>query len=151
MADSGGILLVRLSSGGVFVNDPDRKKFDPANPSDQVVEENVRKWWRIARLIEQWKAGGEWPKVIAGLAGPLKRRYVAGALAIDADGEWVHEPSGWEVPVRSKDVDAKGLRGQLVSDARFGQGRHQHFVWVDDQGVIRYPDPNNTGTVSPAV
>ena len=85
---TGGILLVRLASGGAFKNDELRRKFDPSNLDDEVVAENVARWWWVEPLVKQWEAGGEWPKVVAGLAGPPKRRYVAGALEVDPIGEW---------------------------------------------------------------
>lgn len=140
---TGGILLVRLASGGAFKNDELRRKFDPSDPDDRVVAENVVRWWWLRPLIEQWKAAGEWPKVVAGLAGPPKRRYVAGALKVDPDGIWSAPDEVWfEAPtILDAGVDAHELRGRLVNGALFNQIWSGLFIWVDGAGNIRYLPP----------
>lgn len=140
---AGGALLVRLSSGGDFVGDTGRAKFDPSRPIDEVVSENIRRWWMIGRLVDRWGSRPESaPRVLLGVAGPPRRRYVVGALRIDNRG-WEHaERDGalWSVPLRrGDDLDACRLRGRLVESARFGRGRQDHFIWVDRRGMRRYP------------
>lgn len=110
---TGGILLVRLSSGGSFKNAADRKKFDPAHPDDTTVAENIRQWWQLGPLVDQWSGtqcpAGQRPKVVAGLGGPVHRRYVVGALNIDSTGKWLADAYGfYEIPVTGETVDAHG-------------------------------------------
>ena len=142
-ARNGGILLVRLASGGAFKDDEQRRKFDPAHPDDLTIFENTVRWWWLRSLVERWEAEpDELPAVVAGLAGPPGRRYVAGAVEVDRLATWDHSRSpDYEVPVKSQDVDACGLRGRLVTGARFNQVKLGHFIWVDRTGAVRHRPP----------
>lgn len=138
---TGGVLLVRLASGGAFKSDELRAKFDPADPDDQVIGENIRRWWWLRTLFGEWQQSGAWPTVIAGLAGPPRRRYIAGALEIVPNGSWTTSGPGYEAPVVGGNVDVHGLRGRLVTGALFSQIRTGLFIWVDGSGVVRYQPP----------
>ena len=135
---TGGILLVRQSSSGVFSLDADRAKYDPAHLDDQVVRENIVRYWKLAQLLRLWTKTGEWPPVIAGLAGPTKRRYVTGALRTVWGEEFpLTHQFGFEVGVTGE-LDAFDLRGRRVENARFGQFNIAHHIWVDGDGGVRY-------------
>lgn len=140
--ETGGALLVCLSSGGTFAGDPERAKFDPSRPLDSVVSENTRRWWQIGRLVELWTARpADAPRVLIGVAGPPRRRYLVGALRIDNSRWRDAEKDGarWSVPLKAEmELDACRLRGRIVEGARFGRGRQDHFIWVDGRGVVRY-------------
>jgi len=143
LARDGGILLVRLASGGAFKDDEERRKFDPAHPDDPTVFENTVRWWWLRTLVEHWEAEpDEVPAVVAGIAGPLGRRYVAGAVEIDRLATWDHSNNPeYEVPAKSQDVDACELRGRLVTGAKFNQVKPGHFIWVDRTGTVRHRPP----------
>lgn len=137
----GGALLVRLASGGAFRNDEKRQKFDPAHPDDATIFENTTRWWWIDALVTQWKAKpADVPHIVAGLAGPPARRYVAGSVEIDRKGHWGKRPD-FEVPAQSRNVNAKDLRGRLVTGAMFNQVKTGHFLWVDGTGRVRHRPP----------
>jgi hypothetical protein len=140
---NGGILLVRLASGGAFKDDAARQKFDPAHPDDLTVFENTVRWWWLGSLVKQWEAKpDELPAVVAGLAGPVGRRYVAGAVQVDRLATWDHSMDpNFEVPAKSQDVDACELRGRLVTGAKFNQVKPGHFIWVDRTGAVRHRPP----------
>jgi hypothetical protein len=70
----------------------------------------------------------------------VKHRYAAGALLIDVDRLCMDLDSE-VVPTLGEDLDAHDLRGRRIVDARFGQGRHQHLIWVDQAGTVRYGEP----------
>lgn len=139
----GGVLLVRLASGGAFTNDEERARFDPAHPDDTTVFENTTRWWWIGALVEHWAAArAETPRIVAGLAGPTARRYIAGAVDIDRSANWDHSAyPDFEVPAASADVDAAQLRGRLVTGAAFNQVKPGHFMWVDRTGTVRHRPP----------
>jgi hypothetical protein len=144
----GGVLLVRLSSGGAFTSDAARSKYDPAAPDDAVIFENTIRWWWLRDLVTRWQAHPEQtPAVIAGLAGPPSRRYIAGSVLIDREASWDegNDPD-YQVPaavqpVSAIDVDACELRGRLVDGALFSQIKPGHFIWVDAAGVVCYTPP----------
>lgn len=151
-----GALLVRLSSGGTFSSDGARAKFDPARPDVRTIFENVVRWWWLEPLLTMWAAGAR-PGVVAGIAGPTGRRYVAGAVLVDRNAaiDSTHRPD-YQVPALTAsgspvielddtawvpadaDVDACGLRGRLVKDALFSGYKQGHYYWVDGAGVIRH-------------
>lgn len=137
-----GALLVRLSSGGSFKRDPGRGKFDPAHPDDAVVSENIRQWWQIGELVDKWEHRPDSaPRVLVGVAGPPRRRYVVGALRLDNTGwrQAIANRRRWSMPVISEaELDTLKLRGRLIEGVRFGQGRHHHFAWVNGKGTVRY-------------
>lgn len=141
----GGMLLVRLSSGGAFTSDAARAKYDPAAPDDAVVFENTIHWWWLRDLVVHWRANPcDTPAVVAGLAGPTSRRYIAGAVRIDREATWDpgNDPD-YEVPTAAGsdsviDVDTCQLRGRLVDGALFSNVKQGHFLWVDASGVVRY-------------
>ena len=144
----GGVLLVRLSSGGAFTSDATRAKYDPAAPSDPVIFDNTVRWWWLRDLVAQWEADPEQvPAVVAGLARPVKRRYIAGAVLIDRTASWDHgSDPDYEVRVppaaaAAVDVDACELRGRLVEGALFSHIKPGHFMWVDATGTVRYHLP----------
>jgi hypothetical protein len=143
---TGGILLVRQSSSGVFSLDASRAKYDPAHLDEGVVRDNILRYWKLAPLLRLWKKTGEWPLVIAGLAGPTKRRYVTGALRTVWDDNFpLHHKRGFEVG-GTGDLDAFDLRGRRVENARFGQFNIAHHIWVDGKGVVRYMVPSGGGS-----
>jgi len=136
----GGVLLVRLASGGSFKNDEKRQKFDPAHPDDATVFENTVRWWWLDALVKQWEAvPDEVPAVVVGLAGPTDRRYVAAAVELDRTAAWDSSTyPDYQVPAKSSDIDAGGLRGRLVTGAMFNQTKAGHFIWVDRTGTVRH-------------
>jgi hypothetical protein len=144
----GGVLLVRLSSGGAFTSHATRAKYDPAAPDDAVIFENTIRWWWLRELVAGWQAQpDQTPAVVAGLAGPPSRRYVAGSVLVDRGASWdqSHDPD-YQVPtaLRSSstvDVDACELRGRIVDGALFSQIKPGHFLWVDAAGGVRYAPP----------
>lgn len=143
----GGALLVRLASGGAFTNDEERRKFDPAYPDDDTIFENTTRWWWIDALVTKWKANpADVPHIVAGLGGPPARRYVAGSVEIDRRGQWDTYPD-FEVPAQSRDVDARDLRGRLVTGATFNQVKTGHFLWVDRTGTVRHRPPRAAARV----
>jgi hypothetical protein len=141
----GGILLVRLRSGGAFASDAARAKYDPAAPDDAVVFENTIRWWWLRDLVAHWKANpSDTPAVVASLAGPPERRYIAGAVRVDREGAWDsgNDPD-YEVPAVTAsasgiDVDTCQLRGRLVDGALFSNRSQDLFIWVDANGVVRH-------------
>jgi hypothetical protein len=139
---TGGALIVRLGSGSLFKRDPTRPRFDPAAVDDEVIAENLRQWWQLSSLTPGWiDHPSTSPRVLIGLGGRLDRRYVVAASAINTKGWASAERKGrsWSVPVRNRtSLDTGSLRGRKVRDARFAQGRHHHFIWVDGRGVVRY-------------
>jgi len=123
----GGMLLVRLSSGGAFTSDAARaSKYDPAGPDDAVVFENTIHWWWLRDLVAHWRANPrDTPAVVAGLADPTSRHYIAGAVRIDWEATWDpgNDPD-YEVPTAAGSdfaihVDTCQLRGRLVDGALF--------------------------------
>ena len=140
---TGGVLLVYLSQARVFRSDTDRLKFDPAAVNDAVVAENIVRWWDLAKLVTSWREESGWPCVLAGVTGPPRRRYVAGALPIAPNKPWTPNTDGHhEVPVESwGEVDAADLRGRLVGGALFDRARTDLFIWIDGQGHIRHQPP----------
>lgn len=148
----GGVLLVRLASGGSFKNDEMRQKFDPAHPDDATIFENTIRWWWLDPLVAHWEATpDEVPAVVAGLAGPPNRRYIAGAVEIDRTGKWDHATyPDYQVPAKSQDVDACQLRGRLLTGARFNLVKPGHFLWVDRTGAVRYRPPRSHDGAGPA-
>jgi hypothetical protein len=79
---TGGVLFVRQSAVGGFKRDVVRAKYDPAHLNGEVVRENIVRYWKLGQLLRLRSKTHEWPVVIAGLAGPTKRRYVTGALQL---------------------------------------------------------------------
>jgi hypothetical protein len=153
----GGVLLVRLSSGGAFTSDTARAKYDPAAPDDTVIFENTIRWWWLRDLVAQWQAHPEQtPAIVAGMAGPPSRRYIAGSVLIDRKASWDHgDDPDYQVPAAGApasavDVDACELRGRLVDGALFSQIKPGHFLWVDAAGVVRYAPPRPLSARVPA-
>lgn len=151
----GGVLLVRLPSGGAFTSDATRAKYDPAAPDDAVIFENTVRWWQLRDLVAQWEADpGQTPAVVAGAAGPKDRRYIAGAVLIDREAAWDRgSDPDYQVPVPPSpaiDVDACELRGRLVDGALFNSIKPGHFLWVDAAGQVRYRPPRPLPARGPA-
>lgn len=132
---TGGALLVRNSSGADLSDG--RPRLDPLSPQqDDVIRDTLVKYWRLERLTPVWASEpGSRPYALLGCAGPLAHRYVAGAVLIARD-VLCDEPTQ-EVTTMDAGLDAFSMRGRRV-DVKFGQGKHQHFVWVDGAGVVRY-------------
>lgn len=146
---TGGALLVYLSPGD-FLKDG-RRKFDPADPDDEVILNDMEGYWAINRLREKWAADPKQsPKVLLGIYGRnIKHRFVAGAAAIDPE-HWLDEGlrsprSGrWRVPILDRSsIDACELRGVRVKDVRFTNFTSGLFIWVDGSGRKRYPLSNS--------
>ncbi len=147
---TGGALLVYLAAGD-FLRDG-RKKFDAALPSDADAVSNIEKNWDIAALIEKWAVKPESaPKVLIGIHGRVKHRFIVGALEIDrgrlADPEFIRYAERWARPRRqvpladSSNLDMNELRGRRVDEIKFGQFSHQLHIWVDGRGRKRHPVP----------
>jgi hypothetical protein len=137
---SGGALIVRNSFGPDL--EAGRPRLDAmTQQQDDVIVDNIVKYWLLDRVADSWREHPETkPHVLVGAAGPPRRRYVPGALFIDR-ARLGDEPVR-EVPIiETPGLDAVELRGRLLLDARFAQGRVRHFLWVDGDGVVRYP-PN---------
>jgi len=141
---TGGALLVYLAAGD-FLSDG-RKKFNAAMPSDGDAVSNIQGVWDLDSLLGGWRSdpdGG--PKVLLGIHGPVKHRFVVGALDIDAR-RWgaaelrAEERRRWRVPlIDTSNLDACELRGRRVEGVRFGQFSHQLHIWVDADGEVRHP------------
>ena len=145
---TGGALLVYLAAGD-FLRDG-RKKFDAALPSDTDAVSNIEKNWDIATLIEKWVAKPEFaPKVLIGIHGKVKHRFIVGALEIDQsklnDPEFIRYAERWARPRRQvplidpTNLDMYELRGRRVDEIKFGQFSHQLHIWVDGRGRKRHP------------
>lgn len=133
---TGGALIVRNSFGGEL--EPGRPRLDPLDPQDDVIAENLRRYWLLDRLLPRWQADpATKPKVILSAAGPPKHRFVPGASSIDTP-RFGSGPAR-EVPLMEPlDLDAHELRGRMLTDVRFDLGRQSHFVWVTGEGVVAY-------------
>ena len=144
-----GALLVYLSPGDLL---PDgRRKFDPAQPSDEDAVRNTERWWQIGNLQDLWTAQPRSaPNLILGVHGRIGHRFVVASLKIDKQrmGEPILKdprPRGrWQVPLVDRAaLDAKDLRGRLVEDVTFGRLAHQLHIWVDREGVVRHPSSDD--------
>jgi hypothetical protein len=133
---TGGGLLVRNSFGSDLSDG--RPRLDPlSQQQDAVIVDNLVRFWWLERIVPTWAADPRSrPYALLGSAGPLTHRYVAGALRINRD-VLCEEPVREITPI-GRDLDAFELRGRRVADAKFGQGKHQHFIWVDGNGAVRY-------------
>jgi hypothetical protein len=147
---TGGALLVYLAAGD-FLRDG-RKKFDAALPTDADAVSNIEKNWDIASLIEQWsKRPASAPKVLIGIHGKVKHRFIVGALEIDRDRlndpDFIRHAERWARPRRqvplidSTNLDMNEIRGRRVDGIKFGQFSHQLHIWVDGRGRQRHPIP----------
>lgn len=133
---TGGALLVRNSFGADLSDG--RPRLDPlSQQNDDVIVDNITKYWLLHRLAAAWEDEAARPRALIGCAGPVAHRYVPGALRIDVDRLY-SEPATGVVPTIDNDLDAYRLRGRRIAAARFGQGRHQHLIWVDASGAVRY-------------
>lgn len=141
---TGGVLCVYLATGD-YLSDG-RPKYDPAAPDDSIVLANIEGVWEIGRHLEEWARDPvSAPKVLVGLHGPTKRRFIVGAARIDhsgwgRDGLFEAARNRWRVPIEGPhDLDAYQLRGRLVSDAKFQNMSWGLHIWVDGQGRTRHP------------
>ena len=139
-----GALLVYLAPGD-FLTDG-RKKFDAAQPTDREAVSNIEGVWDISSHLSTWKKDPiSGPQVLIGVHGPVKHRFVVGALRIDTsawgrDSDWIEERRRWRVPLSDPtNLDAYGLRGRRLKDVKFGQFSHQLHIWVDGRGERRHP------------
>ena len=141
---SGGALVVHLSYGGRFKPDPGspvRPKWGPDHPDDATILDNTRRHWQIGRLLATlWRPTPDArPHALVGLGGTVQHRPVISSLQI--------EPGWFDVAAAGADPEINvvgdaslnylGLRGRLVTDARFGTNRQQSFIWVDCHGEVR--------------
>ncbi len=133
---TGGALIVRNSFGGELA--PGRPRLDPLYPQEDVIAENLRRYWQITRLVPRWaSAPSTCPKVILSAAGPIRHRFVPGASLIDTSRIGTGDPK--EVPLAHPlDLDACGLRGRMLSGVKFDLGRQSHFLWVTADGTLAY-------------
>ena len=142
---TGGALLVRNSFGADLSDG--RPRLDPSSQhQDDVIVDNLVKYWLLERVTPVWEADPDSrPYALIGSVGPVAHRYVPGALLIVRDAlrdEPIHEVT----PVNT-DLDAFELRGRLIAGAKFGQGKHQHFIWVDAEGAVRYGESTGWAAV----
>jgi hypothetical protein len=139
---TGGALVVRNSFGEDL--EPGRPRLDPMRVDPEVLIENIRRYWLLERLRPLWIADPTAaPRVVVAAAGPPQRRYVPTSVHLDPE-HWGDVPRH-ELPLdidRSPNLDACSLRGRLLADAKFARMRHHHFIWVDETGRIRWPDPS---------
>jgi hypothetical protein len=133
---TGGALIVRNSFGGELA--PGRPRLDPLHPQDDVIAENLSRYWLLARLVPKWLSDvSTCPKVILGAAGPIRHRFVPGASFIDTARIGTGDPK--EVPlVQPLHLDACGLRGRMLAGVKFDLGRQSHFLWVTGDGAVAY-------------
>jgi len=133
---TGGALIVRNSFGGELA--PGRPRLDPLHPQDDVIAENLRRYWLLQRLVPGWVADPTTcPKVILSAAGPPKHRFVPGASLIDVARIGTGDPK--DVPLAEPlALDAFDLRGRMLSGVRFDLGRQSHFMWVTADGTLAY-------------
>lgn len=133
---TGGALIVRNSFGGDLA--PGRPRLDPLHPQDDVIAENLWRYWLLARLVPGWVSDpSTCPKVILSAAGPIRHRFVPGSSFIDTARIGTGDPK--EVPlVQPLDLDACNLRGRMLSDVKFDLGRQSHFMWVTADGTVAY-------------
>jgi hypothetical protein len=137
-----GALAVYLSPGKLTVDG--RQKVDPAQPDTETIAVNVEGWWQVDRHIEQWRTS-RGPRILLGVHGPLKHRFIMGSFVIDTS-RWGEDPhsnqqrSLWRIPlVDRNNADACGLRGRRVAGLRFGRSRWEHYRWIDETGTTRHP------------
>ena len=141
---TGGALLVYLAPGD-FLGDG-RKKFDAALPTDADAVSNIQGMWDLSALLGSWSADpNQGPQVLIGIHGPVKHRFVVGALRIDTS-RWgrkefyIDDRRRWRVPLADQtELDACQLRGRRVVEVKFGQFSHQLHIWVDADGRRRHP------------
>ena len=144
---TGGALLVRNSFGADLSDG--RPRLDPlSQQQDDVIIDNITRHWMLHRLASAWENEDVRPRALIGCAGPMAHRYVPGALHIDVD-RLCDEPATGVVPTIDDGLDAYGLRGRRISAARFGQGRHQHLIWVDASGTVRYGHETGWAALDP--
>ncbi len=142
-----GVLLVYLAPGG-YLRDG-RRKFDPAQPSDNTAFRNIEKNWDLTALMEIWRQHPDIkPRTILGIHGNVGHRFVVGSLEIDREqlcnprnrryaDRWPRHR--WRVPVTDPaNLDHFGLRGRRVDQIRFGQFSHQLHIWIDSNGRRRH-------------
>lgn len=145
---TGGALLVYLAPG-LFLPDG-RKKFDAAQPTDDDAVENIERSWDIEALLERWnRCPSTAPKVLVGIHGKPKHRFIAAALEIDRtelghDRFAIESPRWprrrWQIPLADRtSLDTAELRGRRVENIRFGQFSHQLHIWVDRTGKQKHP------------
>lgn len=141
---TGGALLVYLAPG-ILMKDG-RRKFDPAQPDDQIIVADTEGFWDLTGHRDAWTADpASGPQALLGIYGNVRHRFIAGAMAIDTLA-WFHpdlehvERRRWRVPLsRPVDLDVDHLRGRRVTDIRFGQFSWQLHIWVDAEGHQRHP------------
>lgn len=133
---TGGALIVYIRS------------LDLTKPVTEAVATAASGTWQLESRIHGWRANPETgPKVLVGVAGPLRHRFIAGAFDIATDrwAEPAHRTATgrlWWIPLvdRSR-ADACGLRGRRLTEIAFGRSKSQHFRIVDGDGVIVHPRP----------
>lgn len=145
---TGGALLVYLAPGDLL---PDgRRKFDVAQPSDEDAVRNIERNWDIEALLPTWTGDPTTaPRVLIGLHGKPKHRFVVGALEIDTqrlgEDQFMHKSPRWprhrwQIPlVNRQQLDMCGIRGRRVDNIKFGQFSHQLHIWVDRHGTQLHP------------
>lgn len=139
----GGALFVFVKSGADRLSDG-RVRFDPAHPDDEVIVEQVRGRWALGPLLDGWTFDpASSPRVLLGVNGPVKARFVVAALPVDVDawgdpGLKVPGLARWYVPLAARtELDVSGLRGRRVKDLRFGRRSMDLHRWYDSDGALR--------------
>lgn len=138
---TGGALIVRNAFGADLA--PGRPRLDPLQQDSAVLIDNLRRYWQLNRLHEEWSADFDLkPKVAMSAAGPIGHRYVAAAVPIDR-AALGSEPTD-EIPLdlaTAPNLDACALRGRLLADVRFSNLKQDLVIWVDGSGTVRWPRP----------
>lgn len=137
---TGGALIVRNSFGGDLEDGrPRLSAFGETR--DEVVVDNIVRHWRLDLVADEWKRDPDSkPYIVVGAAGPVRHRYVPGALRIDRTR--LGQDPVREVPLAdAEDLDALNLRGRLLADVKFRLYPQDHFIWVDGEGHVRHPKP----------
>ncbi len=152
---TGGALLVYLAPGDQLRDG--RKKFDAALPTDQDAVSNIEMSWDIDRHLDEWRSSpSAAPKVVLGVHGPVKHRFVVGSLAIKTEElgnpEFKREAKQWNghhrwrIPLLDRtELDVAQLRGRRLEGVRFGAFSHQLHIWVDGKGSVRHPSSHQIG------
>lgn len=151
IAEAGGAVAVYVNAR-TFEEESGlkRKGAQPAlDLNDDTIRDRIIQYWQLGKLARAWaEREAEKPRLLIGVTGPLRRRWVLGALEIDQSG-WeqalADAESGYlTVPTkRSGKLDVNKFRGRVIADGavgpvvkddgnrRFGPFTHQFFDFIE--------------------
>lgn len=145
---TGGALIVLSSEKAEMKTNVD--KLSPTNFEDNVIIENIREYWHVAKYKELWATRpATSPRALVGVQGPTNNgRIVVASIEIDQSGwnETPQAPHKTNMPlhriplVENSSLDLGEIRGRLVDDAKFQVGSLT-YIWVDGYGQVRHGTP----------